>query len=405
MENIILAWRNLWRNKPRTFIILAAVFLGVLLSSLMTSMQEGMYGSMIDNIVKFSSGYIQVQDSAYWEKKTINNLMYTSDSLKNKINNIDRVTKVVPRLQSGSLISSGEKTTFGAVVGIDPGAELNLSNPKKWLEKGEYLQPNDDGVLVSYNVAKKIDVKVGDTLILLSQGYHGASAAGLYPVRGIIKFSSPQANNLGVFMDIGQAQFFFSAQDMVTSLVVMVEDYKDVQDVQRNLENEIDDHFNVMTWKEMYPEIVQAIQGDRASGGVFKFVLYLVIGFGILSTVIMMVNERKREMAVMVAVGMKNIKLAGILIMETFLIGLLGMLAGFSLSVPVAAFFTNNPIPLPRETAEIYEQFGMEAMVYFSIEPMAFLKQAIIVFVISLLVGIYPFISALRLNVIKTLHA
>ena len=98
-KNILLAWRNLWRNKRRTLITVASVFFGVLLSTLMSSMQEGSYSSMIDNIVKFYSGYIQIQNEEYWENKTINNSMEPTQELYAKASSVPDVTHIATRLE------------------------------------------------------------------------------------------------------------------------------------------------------------------------------------------------------------------------------------------------------------------------------------------------------------------
>ena len=99
-SNLNLAWRNLWRNKRRTLITVASIFFGVLFSTIMSSMQEGSYSSMIDNVVKFYSGYIQVHEEDYWEKKTINNTLSPTDSLNNAIYSVEEITFVTPRLES-----------------------------------------------------------------------------------------------------------------------------------------------------------------------------------------------------------------------------------------------------------------------------------------------------------------
>ena len=145
-------------------------------------------------------------------------------------------------------------------------------------------------------------------MILLSQGYHGATAAGLFPVRGILKFPSPDLNNFGAYIDIRMAQDFFSMPGMVTSTAILVNNYSDVTTVKNELETKLQNSYSIMTWDEMQPEIVQMIEGDRAGAVIMKAVLYIVVGFGILGTIIMMVAERKRESGITVAIGMQKRK-------------------------------------------------------------------------------------------------
>ncbi len=143
MNIIKLAWRNLWRNPRRTVITMASVFFGVILTVVMTSMQYGSYDSMIDNVVKFYSGYAQVFTAAYHENNTINNTMELTDSIKNIVNNTPGVTHTAPRLEYFALASSEELTKGAMIIGIDPRQESFVTDVAKWVEKGKYLEEGD----------------------------------------------------------------------------------------------------------------------------------------------------------------------------------------------------------------------------------------------------------------------
>jgi len=405
MNNFLLAWRNLWRNKRRTLITVAAIALAVFFSTLMASMQEGTYSRMIDNVVKFYAGYIQIHHNDYWETKSINDSYVPNDSLYEKCRSIEQVAQVVPRLESYSLLSTGNYTRGAALIGIEPGKEDQMSSLSRWITKGSYLEDGDQGVLIAVNLAKNLNAEIGDTIVLISQGYHGASAAGLFPLRGILEFPSPDMNNFGAYIDLDAARQFFYAQGMITSLVIMVDEYKDVDEVKQKLQNELKDKYSVMSWDEMQPEVVQMIEGDRAGGVIMKAVLYIVVGFGILGTIIMMMSERKRETGIMVAVGMQKYRLQVMLFFETVFIGLLGVIAGFIFSVPIISYFVNNPVPLPGEYGEAYAQFGIEAAMYFSLVPKVMLDQVIVIFVISLVIALYPLIQIMNLKVSNALRA
>ena len=360
MKKFLMAWKNLWRNKRRTLITVASIFFGVLISTVMSSLQDGTYGSMIDMSVKLSSGYLQIQNPEYQDNKSINNIFSPTKELYASINKIPEITTTAKRIESFALLSSGPNTRGGAVIGIEPEKDSKTSNLKNWISEGEFITTNDPGVLLTYNIAEHLNLGVNDTIILISQGYHGVTAAGAYPVKGILKFSTPQLNSLGVFMDINLAQQFYSTEDMITSLMVMVDDYTDVAPAIRKLDKSLTGEYNVLSWQELNPEIVSFIDSDKAGGIVMKAILYIVIGFGIFGTIIMMVAERKRELGVMVAVGMQKIKLAVILFYETILIGIVGVISGFIASIPLILVLVQNPIELPPDLAEAYIQYGFD---------------------------------------------
>ena len=401
---IKIAWRNLWRNRRRTFITVASIFFGMLLSAYLTSMQEGSYDNIVDLVVKFYSGHIQVHNKEYWQNKSINNSFEYSDSLIRQFTGHTETKQVFPRLESFSLVSSGNLTKGAIVLGIDPLKEDKWTKLSSKIRQGVYLKENDDGAVIGEGLSKYLKISVNDTLVMISQGYHGISAAGKFPVKGIIRHVSPSLDKEIVYLDIRTCQEFFSAPGKCTSLVINVADPKLSDHLVRKLKRELKDPLQVMSWEQMQPEIVQQIQSDRAGGFVLKIVLYLVVGFGILAVLMMMISERKKEMGVMVSVGMQRTQLARILLAETFFIGLAGIVAGMIVGIPVIWFQAIHPIPLTGKTGGMMKDFGFEPFLFFSTSPKVFINQAVTIFVISMVVAVYPVVTALKFNIIKSVR-
>ena len=385
-------------------ITVASIFFGVVLSAYMTSMQEGSYGKMVEIVVKFYSGYMQIHKEDYWENKSINNVFEYDQALVDQLKAHREVDFVIPRLESFGLASSEELTRGAAVFGIVPTVENQLTGIADKITSGKYLQDKDDGVLIGEGLARFLELQVNDTLVILSQGYHGVSAAGKFPVRGIIKHISPDLNKSIIYMELKTCQGFLDAENKLTSLVVNVADNDAMNRTLKNLKKEIHSPYSVMSWEEMQPEIVQQIEGDRAGGVIMKAILYIVIAFGILGTIMMMIAERRREFGVMISIGMQKKKLAIILFIETLFIGLLGIVSGIAASVPLLFLQARNPIPLTGQAAQVMEDFGFEPFMFFSTAPEVFLQQALSIFIISVLIGIYPIVSTLRIKEMKALH-
>ncbi|MDQ1769964.1 FtsX-like permease family protein [Labilibaculum sp. A4] len=403
--NIKLAWRNLWRNRRRTLITVASIFFGVMLSAYMTSMQEGSYTKMVDIVVKFYSGYMQVHHEDYWENKSINNSFEYNQELADELLANKDVEFVFPRLESFGLASSKELTKGAMIFGIDPLGENQLTKIADKVRSGKYLEAEDEGVLMGAGLAKYLQLGVNDTLVIISQGYHGVSAAEKFPVRGIIKHVSPELNKTIVYMSLAKCQEFFSAENRLTSLVINVADNDVMKRAFHDLKKKMKAPYSIMSWEEMQPEVVQQIESDRAGGIIMKAILYIVIAFGILGTIMMMIMERRREFGVMVAIGMRKGKLASVIFFETLFIGLLGILSGLLVSYPLLLLQSANPIPLTGQAAQLMEEFGFEPYMFFSTAWQVFSQQAISVSVITLIIAIYPVISIFRFKVIKALKA
>ena len=402
--NLKLAWRNIWRNRRRTLITVASIFFGVLLSAYMTSMQEGSYGKMVEIVVKFYSGYMQIHQEDYWENKSINNSFDYNHTLVDELKKYPEVDFVIPRLESFGLASAGELTRGSAIFGIVPDVENQLTKLSDKIVTGRYLKTGDDGVVIGEGLAKYLKLMLNDTLVIITQGYHGVSSAGKFPILGIIKHVSPELNKSVIYMELKTCQNFLEAENKLTSLVVNVANNDVMKRTLKKLKPEIQSPYSVMSWDEMQPELVQLIESKRAGGVILKSILYLVIAFGIFGTIIMMIAERRREFGVMISIGMQKKKLAIILLIETLLIGLVGVCSGLAVSLPLILIQARNPIPLTGEAAKLMENFGFEPYMFFSTAPEIFSQQVISVFVLTLIIGIYPVIVSLRFKANKAMH-
>ncbi|HWB63941.1 MAG TPA: ABC transporter permease [Chitinophagales bacterium] len=398
-----LAWRNIWRNKRRTMITAASVFTAVILALVMRSAQLGSYEHMINNVVGFYTGHIQVHKKGYWDEKSIDNSFVPTDTIYNIINSGHDVSAVTPRFESFALASAQEQTKGTMVAGIEPAGEDKVTNLKGKLVQGSYLTDSSNGVLLAEGLAKELKLGIGDTLVLLGQGYHGATAAGLFPITGIVKFPTPDLNKGIVYMAIAKARDFYSADHRVTSIVVSVPAGKDALAVAGELRRAFKGMpVEVLDWKQMIPDLVQLIKVDNVGGIITIAILYMVISFGIFSTILMMLSERMHEFGVLMAVGMKKMLLIRIVTVEILMISALGIILGLALGLPIVGYFHLNPIHVTGESAKVYEQYGMEAIFPFSMKWTIFLWQTVVVEGITLLLAFYPY---LRLSRLKTIDA
>tara|TARA_Y100000991_G_scaffold215043_1_gene204295 strand:+ start:807 stop:2021 length:1215 start_codon:yes stop_codon:yes gene_type:complete len=398
-----IAWRNIWRNKRRSIITISAIVIAVFLAIIMRSMQLGMYDNMIQNIVGSYSGHIQIHSNGYWEEQTIDNAFTYNDSLIEKIEANKDVDHTTKRIQSGCLSSFKDLSKFVFVNGIEPEKEQLMTDWNKRLVEGKLLTLNSNSVNIGKGIAKYYDLKVGDTLIFVGQGYHGMQAVGAFPVCGIIDMKNPNLNNVSVFMSLTTAQDFLSANDLMTHLILNKKEYSDEQDIVSSLGKNLKEEYEMMTWQEMMPEIEQVIKADSAGGLVMIFILYMIITFGIFGTVLMMTQERKYEFGVVVSIGMKKIKLMISMVYETIFLTSIGVLTGVFLSRPLVLYFYNNPLEFPSEQAEVMENQGFENIIPFMSSYDIPITHGFIIFFISLFICIYPIITIYKLNPVKAM--
>lgn len=405
MNSFKIARRNIWRNKRRTLITVASVFFAVFFAVVMRSMQLGSYTEMIKNVVSSYTGHIQIHKKGYWEDKIINNTFPENLKLENTVLKIQAVNNVVPRLESFALASYEEQTKGSIVIGINPVKENNMTKLSNKIIAGSYLSDKISGVLVSEKLASFLKLSVNDTLVLMGQGYHATTAAGKYPVCGIIRLNSPNLNNKVIYINLPLAQNLYSAPNMLSSLSILLKNSNDIKSVEKILTKQIDtDKFEIMSWKKITPELDQAIQSDNISGQFMLGILYMIVGFGVFGTIVMMTSERKKEFGVMVAVGMKKAKLEGILFYETILLGLAGVFTGLGASLPIIFYYSFHPIHISGETGKTFASFGFDPVIAFSTHLHFMISQIIIVILIVLIAYIYPLSRISKLDPVKSIR-
>ncbi|MEI6275908.1 MAG: FtsX-like permease family protein [Prolixibacteraceae bacterium] len=403
-----IAWRNIWRNKTRTLLTLGVLFISVFLAIVMTSEEDGTYGNIIDNVIDMT-GHLQIQDKEYKDGRSINQGMILDSAMLEKFRKTNHVRQLTAHLESFALASCREMTRGVMVVGIVPSEEEDFAGFKeKYLKqtggKGIYLKDQDDGVILGEKLASYLRIHVNDTLALISQGYHGASAAGLFPVRGTIRLPSVEMESRMIYMSRAAAENFYGATGLVTSVLVRADDTKNLKQLRKELNTVIPAETCIRSWDEIQPEIVQLIDGKLAGGNFVKGIFYMILGFIIFSTMTMMMYERRKEFGIMAAIGMQKSSLSIVVFFEVILISILGTILGVVAGYLLTSWLFIHPIALQGEMAKSVEEYGFEPFIFFSRNIEIFYWQPIVVFCLTLVIYLFPFISIRRLKIIRAIR-
>lgn len=371
----------------------------------MRAFQLGSYDLMVNNIVHSYSGYFQVHARGYWDHKLLDNGFIYNVKLKNALDSSAGTYGYALRLESFALASYGLQTRGVMVDGIDPVAENRLTSLKKKLVNGRYLDPFDSGALVSHRLATHLKIHIDDTLVIIGQGYHGYSAAGVFPVRGIVNFPSPNLDGRLVLISLSAARNLFSADSMLTSIAFNVKDPDSYNKAAIQLRDRLDPgNYEVLTWDEMMPDVVQQIRADSVSGLIMLGILYMIVGFGIFGTMLMMLNERSREFGMMVAIGVQKSKLTLIMLAEILFLGLLGIVAGVVAAIPPIYYFYIHPITLTGKMADSMIHMGFEPLMPAAWRVSYFIAQSSVVLAIICIVMLLPVLKIRKLEVINALQ-
>lgn len=469
MNNFLMAWRNLWRNKRRTLITAVSVFFAVFFALVMRSFQLGTYNHMYKNVIESYTGYLQVQHQDFWDSKAIDDIFEPSPELEQIILSDPNAVLTVPRFESFALVSSGTLTKGVMVMGIDPEKEDYLSDVRSRLVKyrltresiemlkkelpedywsgldlntgksfsnessllldlgiadkdtafvlnmirkyasfeNGYIQNDVAGALIGDRLSIFLEASVGDTLVLIGQGYQGTTAAGKYRIDGIVRMPTPDFDNKIVYLPVGICQELYNAPQMVTSLAITVKNNgdKEIERMISSIGSQIEPPLRVIGWREMNELMINQMDADSKSGMVMIAILYMVIAFGVFGTVLMMTAERRREFGVLVSIGMQKTKLAAIVALEMLYIGLMGVVSGAIAALPIIFYGYYNPLRFSGEIAKMYEDYGMEPVMPMLLPDWYFLWQSLVIAVIVLIAIGYPVRKIMKMKVVNSLKA
>jgi ABC-type lipoprotein release transport system permease subunit len=402
-----IAWRNIWRNRRRAVITMASVFFAVFFCVVMMGFSEGVWESMIDNMLRMQTGHIQIHGKEYWDDKITDNFMFMDKTTISSLENINFVENVSPRIETFAMSSFGTVSKGIAVMGVSPEKEKQKSNLPSRIVAGDYLTETDDGILIGEGLSKYLKASIGDTLALIGQGYHGASAAQLFVIRGILKFMTVEMDNTIAYITLTSAQSFIDMPDGYSGILISITDNKRLDEVMRviscrlQVETDNDPFLQIYPWQFTMERLLQTSESDKAFSTLIMYILYVIVGFGILGTVIMMTNERKREFCIMISLGMPRIRLAAVIVVELLMMILIGVTLALIVTLPVAHWFAAHPIEITGEMGEMYATYGMEPILPMSTRPYIFVNQIITVLIIAILTVIYPVNRILRLKIVK----
>ena len=398
----LLSWRNLWRNKRRTLITVASILFAIVFANTMDALFLGVNQQMTDSMVGIYSGHFQIQQKDFWEDKSLHNTFSPTNELFNTLEKQSAVKGYTQRLESVALASAQNLTKGVLVVGIQTEKEKSITNLADKIQTGSYFHGNPGDAIIGKGLAQYLDIQPGDTLIMIGEGYHGASAAGKYHICGTIRMGSPDLDNNLVFLSMPDAQLVFAAHERITSIPVFLNENANQNLAKNAIENGIAKEMAILPWQKMMPMVTQSLGLVEAMRIIVIVMLYILISFSILGTIIMMTNERIREFKVLLAVGMLKSKMMGMVLLESLLLAVIGAILGFLVSFPVVGYLHKYPITFKGKAAEGWESFGIDPVMPAIFDLSTFGFHTMIILLLSILLSAYALNKIRHLKVVTS---
>ncbi len=392
-----LAWRNLWRRKRRTWLTVGAMVFSNILLVFMISLQLGMYEMMIVNALKAQTGHLQVQAPGYKDDFKIRQVVPNAKQLADDLRQGLATEEVAVRAAAFALISSGDRSYGAQITGVEPARESLVSSLPGLVTEGGFLSdPMAEEIVIGSVLARNLRVGVGDELTFIGSGRDGSFAAAVVDVVGIFESGVPDMDRGFAQVPLGFFQDAFAMGDAGHAVVVMAPGLLQVGATQARVEALLpaDADLVVHDWDALLPGLKQAIQADFVSAWFMYGILIILVAFSVLNTQLMSVLERTKEFGIVMSLGVTPGRLGRLVLLETALMGIVGMVLGVLLGGGLVLWLHFNGFTYPG-LEEMGGKFNLPGRIYPTVSVLGLLTGPLIVLAASVVASFYP---ALRLR-------
>ena len=402
---LTLGWRDIWRNRRRSLLTMGAIVFAMLVVALIKSSNNGTYDAMEEQIARQYTGDLQVYGRGFFNDRTLEQSITDQKLDVNTLRQQNQwITGTARRLDGFGLVSSDSASAGALITGIEPASELGLRSYMTNVREGSFLTEEDHGqALLGRVLAQNLLVGIGDSIVVLTQGYHSVMGAEVYVVKGLVGSGSGELDRSAMLLTLPAAQELLSMPGRYTSLIVQTDNHRRADHRARSLVLDPDE-FETRSWRAIMSDLAQLRKLDSAGNSVIYAFLFLLVGLEIFNTTTMSMLERVREFGVMMAIGLNPGQISMLIIMQVLMKVLMAVVAGGVLIVVVTGIWSHYPIPLPEEIQEFNAELGFAVDgVYFSSQPSILLLPVVSVLVMSAVSLIYPVVRVRQLTPVAAL--
>jgi putative ABC transport system permease protein len=407
-----LAWRNLGRNKRRTALTTAAGVFATLLSMLNLSVSAGSHERWVEHAVRLYPGHFEVSLADYRENRTLDYALPLDGALHAKLDSLQGIEGWVPRLEAWGLISADTDDATGRGVqlfGLDGTREAKHARLVNAVDAGRMAAASDDAreITLGARLARNLGAEIGDAVIVLSSDAYGSQSADRFEVVGTFSVGDDEFDGFGALVDLGTLQDFLEADGLASHVAIFLPAGAALEPVGAQLDADFPaDAYEVLPWQELMPDLLQFMVLDDVGNWIGNGVLIVVVGFGLLNTILMSVFERVREFGVLRALGLRPRAVFALVLIESLQLTLLGIGIGFAIGIPLVHWLSGHPIPITGEdTRQSIEIFDLEPMILFAFSRTVLVTLPLLLIGVGVLAALPPAFRASRGRPVDALRA
>jgi ABC-type lipoprotein release transport system permease subunit len=401
-----IAYRDLLRNRRRSFFTALAVALGLALIIFMSGMIAGMLESSIQDSIRLNTGHVQIRAESYEEEKQSllwRDLLDDTDVLLAQANGMSEVEAATQVLWASGVLSNIEESIGLQVKGIDPSSPI-YDPVRQGMVAGEYLAPDDRrGILIGQRLADEMGVSGGQRVSLAAGNASGQAEEGIFIVRGLFATGFPGYDESTAFLPLSRAQSFMGTGERASAIVIRLHEQDDAEAVAAALAGP---GLQTLDWRDLNSVLLTAIETGISFYYLMYGIIILIVAVIIANTLLMAVFERTREIGILSALGMKGRHIRLMILVEAATLALVGIAAGILLGTLLVLYISKTGIPIGDSSSQLMgDAMTFGTTMYTSFVPADILSLSAWMLAIVLLVSLYPAWYASRLEPVTALQA
>ena len=397
---IKISWRNIWRNKLRSFVVIFSIVFGLLGGIIIIAMSYGLNEERMNNAVDTYLSHIQIHNILFSEdyniKHTINNL----DIIEKAINEDKRVVSYSKRIVLSGMLSNSNGSYGIQVKGIEPEKEVKVTNTYEKIIDGEYFKSKrDNTILVGKKLADKLNLNLKSKVVITFQDENYELTSLLYRVEGIFRSGNSRYDEMNVFVKNKSIIKNLPGFKGYHEMPILLNDIDLRGEVKKDLIPLSSENI-VEGWDDISKELAYANEMLSAVLYIFMMIILSGLSFGVVNTMLMAILERRKEIGMLMSIGMNRYKIFMMISLETIFLSLIALPFGLLTSYMIVDYYSVVGIDLSVVEAGL-ENFGVGTRLYFKVPNEEYFNVSIMVFVISIFSSIFPSIRALKINPVE----
>ncbi|MDP8222970.1 MAG: FtsX-like permease family protein [Candidatus Lernaella stagnicola] len=395
----LTAWRNLWRNKRRTLILLAAIVVGLLGVIFYIALVNAWWGQSVENAVAILTGHVQVQAPGYHENPQLKRNIAIDPALRPKIMNIDHVAGAAARIKTMILVSNSEKSEMAQLIATEPGHEPQVSMIPNSIVEGRWLTSKDERkIVIGRTMAERFKTKLNRRMIVRATAPSGEVVDQVFRIVGIYDTGLKSFDKSAVYVRLNDAQTMFGMENRATEWVVATQLPDHAVEVAALVGGLVPPKETVVTtWMDLNPLVVKTMELSQFFMWFFNMFFYLAMAFGVANTMLMSVLERTKEIGMMLALGVKRSMILTVILLEALLLACVAGIVGGALGGGLVGWASERGLDLSA-WVDGMSYAGMRGVLHPYVRVTDMILAIAVTAVVAVLMAIYPAWKASRMN-------